>query len=210
MVEKPKTLPAASPQDSGERPLSATRRRWLQAGLSAPPVMMTLLSRPVLAAQQCVAPSAFVSLGASGPGTQGQCTGNGPLYWQTNLGSWTATGYCPGSPGCTPATPFYREGGNGGVFYKPSPATYFNGQSLLDVLKNSQTGGAYDVGRYLVAALLNSAASYVPASVLPKAAILDMWREYAMTGYGHFTPSAGAQWSGAEIVDYLKSTMISG
>jgi hypothetical protein len=205
MVEKPKTLPTASVQDSGDGPLSSARRRWLQAGLSAPPVLMTLVSRPVLAAQRCVAPSAFVSLGASGPGTLGQCSGYGPDYWRTNPGSWS--GYCPGSPTCTPATPFYLDGGNRGVFYKPTPPTYFNGQSLLDVLNETQTGGAYDVGRYLVAALLNGAAGYVPVDILPKSAILDMWKEYAMTGYGHFTPLAGAQWSSAEIVDYLKSTM---
>src|SRR5271169_804135 len=68
----------------------ATRRRLLQGGLAAGPVLMTLVSRPVLA-QQCQTPSGFCSGNASvAAGAGSICTGRTPGYWKQAqwFGSW--------------------------------------------------------------------------------------------------------------------------
>jgi hypothetical protein len=196
MVEQPKTPPNEAPNDSAVKPLNPTRRRWLQAGLSASPVLMTVISRPVLAAQ-CVAPSAFVSLGASGPGTVAQCTGNGPTYWSDSrhYADWPS-GYVPQdvAPDAT-ATQWCQA-------VTCVAGDPFQSSSLLQVLM--QTGN--EVARYVGAAVLNNAAPQrVPETVLGMQTIRHIWSEFATSD--HFTPSPGASWSAAEIVDYLKSTM---
>ena len=48
----------------------ASRRRLLQGGLGAAPVLMTLFSRPVLGQTACVTESAFLSGNASSPGEE--------------------------------------------------------------------------------------------------------------------------------------------
>jgi hypothetical protein len=193
MAEQPKARPTAVSTDNREKPSSPTRRRWLQAGLSAPPVLMTVISRPVLAAQ-CVPPSAYVSLGASAPGMYAACAGNGPQFWSNPNTVWPS--------------PYRRETHFNRIFAPPavsSPSPH--GPTLLAVLENS-SGTYNDVARYVVAALLNSAGSppLVPTSILGLPTIKHIWTE-SVGGVGSFTPSRGASWSPAEIVDYLKSTM---
>ena len=193
MVEQPKTPPNEAPNDSAVKPLNPTRRRWLQAGLSASPVLMTVISRPVLAAQ-CVAPSAFVSLGASGV-MYAVCDGKGPTAW-SDAASWPSP-YCPGtaSSNC----------GDASLFNPIFDPDLDGNPTLLAVLT-----GPNEVAKYVVAALLNSSgpSPLVPANVLGAPTIMHIWSEFATMG--HFTPSPGASWSAAEIVDYLKSTMNTG
>src|ERR1700674_5960571 len=88
------TIPPSSPAStpvSGRDP-KPTRRRFLQGGLAAAPVLMTLVSRPVLALQ-CTTPSGFISGNASTPGGQVACTGHGPDWWLHNISAWTLTRY---------------------------------------------------------------------------------------------------------------------
>ena len=195
MVEQPKPQHTATPNDSDEKPSSLTRRRWLQAGLSASPVLMTVISRPVLAAQ-CVPPSAYVSLGASAPGMYAACGGNGPQTWIDPNTVWPL----PYIRETSLFNPVFAPPG----FSLPSP----DGPTLLAVLQDSTYN---DVAKYVVAALLNSAdpsSPLVPTSILSLAAIKHIWTE-SVGGVGSFTPSPGASWGPAEIVDYLKSTMTS-
>src|SRR6202171_4386663 len=94
------TIPPSSPDST---PVSArepkpTRRRFLQGGLAVAPVLMTLVSRPVLA-QQCTTPSGFVSLGASTAGRGVLCIGHMPSYWAhpVNFSQWPS-GFKPIGP----------------------------------------------------------------------------------------------------------------
>src|SRR6266498_4163614 len=70
---------AEPPSSSGGDP-KASRRRLLQGALASAPVLMTLVSRPVLA-QQCTTPSGYVSANASTGGPGVICTGRSPEYW---------------------------------------------------------------------------------------------------------------------------------
>src|SRR5437867_3810900 len=82
---KPKPPPPASVDPQ------AQRRRLLQGALATAPVLMTLVSRPVLAQDTCTTPSGFVSANASHPGAA-LCSGNGPVYWYGHQDAWPGTG----------------------------------------------------------------------------------------------------------------------
>ena len=93
------------------------------------------------------------------------------------------------------------------VFTSPTLSPSPDGPTLLLVLQDS----AYnEVAKYVVAALLNSAgpSPLVPTSILSLATIQQIWTE-STGGVGSFSPSPGASWGAAEIVEYLKSTMTS-
>jgi hypothetical protein len=83
------------------------RRRLLTGGLAASPVLMTLVSRPVLGAVQCVTPSAFYSGNASTAGIGVICEGHTADYW-LNTSSWP--------PPYTPDTPFNNVFGPNPVY----------------------------------------------------------------------------------------------
>jgi hypothetical protein len=180
VMPDPTDPPASSDLPTAVSDRSLTRRRLLQGGLAAAPVLMTLVSRPVLA-QQCTTPSGYVSLNASTAGRGVACTGHSPEYWIAHTSSWVNS---------NPTTMFDT------VF-----APHYSGKTLLDVL--GLNGGPTDeVARYVVAALLNVQAALVP--VLTVTIVKDMWSEYLAKG--SFSPSSGATWTQAELVDYLRIT----
>jgi hypothetical protein len=160
----------------------------LQGGLAAAPVLMTLVSRPVLA-QQCTTPSGYVSLNASTAGRGVACSGRTPGYWK-NTTAWP-------SP-YKPTTTFDSVFAHNATYY-PDTTT------LQDVLEPQVVGGGppNDVARHLVAALLNVQSGWAP--VLTVTVVKDMWSEYLSTG--SFSPSSGAQWNHDELMDYLLITM---
>jgi hypothetical protein len=170
--------------------LKASRRRLLQGALAGAPVLMTLVSRPVLAAT-CTTPSGFVSANASHPGAA-SCSGNGPTTWYTNR---NVNNFWP-SP--------YKPNDNFKKYFTPDltlPGN--NNPKLEDVVNPAQTTNP--VARYIVAALLNAGPPSL-TSVLTANDVKAMWTEFATTG---FSPSSGVHWTADEIVEYLKSTMTS-
>src|SRR6266513_2971372 len=80
MPDPADTPSSAAPSPfAGENP-KASRRRLLQGALATAPVLMTLVSRPVLA-HQCQTPSGFVSGdGSAARGAVG-CLPQAPQYW---------------------------------------------------------------------------------------------------------------------------------
>lgn len=205
MTDSPKLPGVAGEPDRVVNVRSAGRRRLLQAGISAAPVVMTIVSRPVLAnndvPQQCFSPSGFTSLNQSGQGGGGTCSGRTPGFWkQSQHFGWWPAGYYPVAVPGHPATTFCA------VF--PSCSVY-SGKTLLEVLS---TGGGppNDVGRHIVAALLNTLTGLVPPIVLSVPMILEIWRQYIDTGggtTGHYSTSSGGSWYHTQIVAYLQTTM---
>src|SRR6266705_5594656 len=125
---KPKSSSDSPPRNS-VAPV-AGRRRLLRGGLAAAPVLLTLVSRPVLA-QQCTTPSGYVSLNASTAGRGVACSGHLPSYWANplNFGQWPS-GYKPTNPQATLFGPPQGVFGN-------SP--YNGNPTLLDVLNAAAT-----------------------------------------------------------------------
>jgi hypothetical protein len=184
------TNPPSSPDSapvSGRDP-KATRRRFLQGGLAAAPVLMTLVSRPVLA-QQCTTPSGYVSLNASTAGRGVACLGRTPGYWK-NTTAWP--------PPYKPTTTFDSVFAHNATYY-PAATT------LQDVLEPQIVGAGppHDVARHIVAALLNVQSGWAP--VLTAAVVKGMWGEYLSKG--SFSPSSGTQWDHDQLMDYLVITM---
>src|SRR5450631_33662 len=93
---KPSTSPDSGSL-SGTVP-KVTRRRLLQGGLAAAPVLMTLASRPVLAGGPVQLPSAFTSGNTSTPIRGLTSSGQSPAYWKEsqNFGAWRPP-YNPGT-----------------------------------------------------------------------------------------------------------------
>jgi hypothetical protein len=191
MVDHAKTPSHEAAHDDAAKPPSADRRRWLKAGLSTAPVLMTVASRPVLA-QTCVPPSAHMSLGASAPGTDQECSGFGPDTWAGSR-SW------PGN--FTPHSRFNDHFGRD-LIGNPKFSDVLDYKNIANVSDTVHT-----VARYVTAALLNHASGKVPETVLRPMTIQYIWNEF--TEQQSFAPTRGVSWSAAEIVDYLKSTMTS-
>ena len=164
------------------------RRNLLRGAIGAAPVMLTLVSRPVIGAS-CSSASAFGSINASRPGPVPSCTGRSPGYWK-NHASWPAGYIATGSK----ATQFNTTFGNTGGY---------PGKSLRDVL--IQGGGGKDaLARQIVAALLNAANGWVPPTVFSVSTVKAIWTSFVTTGY--YSPTAGVKWNSTQIINWLTTT----
>jgi len=206
MSDPTKNPQIPEPPPGGYVEQETNRRRFMKGGLAAAPVLMTLVSRPVLGAQ-CLSPSAFCSGNVSSPSAGAPvCQGTTPGFWKQpqHFSDWplgfnpTPTTSGSGKRLSTTAATMFHSSSTGfsvGTLYN------FKGKTLLEVLET--TGGPpADVGRHIGAALLNALTgrNSMPSDAIVRA----IWNEYASKGY--YEPTAGVQWNHTQICDYLKST----
>jgi len=189
-LKRPLAPDADAPLDAPDA--LPARRRLLRGGLAAGPVLMTLVSRPVLGGGGpvgglCTTPSAFCSANASTAGRGVACEGRTHGYWKNCDASKWPSPYKP--------TTSFNSAFN-------TPQGPYNGKSLLDVL-NLGGGSPNNVARDCVAALLNVQSGWVHVLTVP--AIKDIWSEFITKGY--YSPSAGVHWYADDIITYLSSTM---
>lgn len=181
------------------------RRRLVGGGLGAAPLLMTLVSRPVLGQETCLSASAHLSGPTSHPHEQQVCSGGSPTYWSQNLDEWPspyqATTDAEASAALGSSSTLLATTANTATLFAAtfSPSPYPPETTYLAVLNMS--GPSNDVARHLVAAQLNVAKGWTP--VLDAGRIQEIWLEY--TGKGYFEPTAGVKWYEAEIVAYLES-----
>jgi hypothetical protein len=165
--------------------INESRRRFGKSGVAASGVLLTLASRPVLGAEVCKSPSGFLSGNLSTHGGPAICEGRSPGYWK-NQTSWPIANRftCKFSSvfTCRPRSPY-------------APITMLN-------LLSPQDFDSSNLGMHLVAAYLNAMEGWTPFLTVER--IQSMFSEWQATGY--FSPTAGVNWSAAEIVDYLKRT----
>lgn len=74
----------------------------------------------------------------------------------------------------------------------------------MQILLLGGKGDRYQLGAHIVAALLNAHMGWTNPVLTPQA-VKAMFNEWAAKNY--YEPSAGVQWSAADIVFYLQSTM---
>jgi hypothetical protein len=217
--------PNAEASAGSAAPTSDARRRLLRGSLASGTVLMTVLSRPVLAGNVGPTVSAFASTQFSSA-TQG--TVSYQQYGQS-CQTWANTPSWP-SPYCATSSTSSSSSGTG--FYSPlntsssgtghgsgtqqatlfqSSTTGFGGHvfqrtaTMLDVLNGSAGGGGYaQLGRYCAAALLNAAAGRTP--YLTESTVRQIWNSIVGSP-GYFTPTAGVRWGASQAVAYLQSTM---
>lgn len=185
------------------------RRRLLQGGLGASPLLLTLVSRPVLGQNnRCFTPSGFISMPTSEHGQPFTCLGRTPGFWkqEQKFPEWPSPPYWPttvsGKGGHT-ATLF-------NTIFKATPSPYSSTTTFLEVLRHDDLGDGppHNVARHAVAALLNVHKGWAP--VLTADLVKNIWKEYITRGggtVGYYEPTAGVKWYQDMIVQYLKSTM---
>lgn len=207
--------PSATPGEG----IDQSRRKLAGAALGVSAVL-TLASRPVLAGTgQCMTPSAACSGNLSQHGTPPTCLGRTPGYWKNVTQHPWPTGYNAGSCSseCNKSWKW-----SGGTLFHPlfsgnqfkadldnnisTPKTSLSLMQVMMLADGSNPWGLTDpdnLGAHIVAALLNAAMGWTP--VLTTTAVINMWNEWASTGY--FEPTANVKWNSAQIVAYLKTTM---
>ena len=192
---------------------SESRRRLLRGGLGGAPLLMTLVSRPVLGGGsygggggggQCYTPSGFVSMPTSQPGRPQFCSGRTPGFWKQpqKFSEWPAPFY--------PTTTQYHKATKFNAYFSGIPSPYPSTATFLDVLNTQDgfSGPPHSVARHIVASVLNVAKGWVP--VLTQDVIKAIWGQYMNTGggtSGYYEPTAGVKWYHDDIVNYLTSTM---
>lgn len=201
--------------------INKSRRRLTGAGVGVSAIF-TLASRPVLAIQ-CVAASAAASGNLSHHGTPPQCDGRKPEFWtlSQHKTEWPSpyqqgiannSGFNGIGNGGSSSSPSNWSGGT--TFHPEFYGTKFmaNNQSLtmnqVMAMNNNSYLGLTDndnLGAHCVAALLNAVSGRTP-DVLTVEKVKTMWSECQIKGY--FEPTAGVKWSPAQVVAYLKTTMI--
>lgn len=214
------------PQDatSPSRSVDESRRRFGKSGLAASGVILTLASQPVLGQWACQSPSGFQSGNVSTHGDLPLCSGLTPGYWQAPNKQWPSPcmqGTCSNKKNLSSNNPVDWTGGTAfssifncgsyGTIYKSaclpvknSPCKPTSPLSFMQILLLNGKDDRYQLGAHIVAAFLNASAG-LTRGVLTEQAVKDMFNEWAAKGY--YEPSAGVQWSGADIVTYLKTTM---
>src|SRR5687767_13424629 len=157
------------------------RRRLLQGGLGVSPVLLTLVSRPVLGNNQCFTPSGFVSMPTSRQGGQ-TCLGRTPGYWkqEQHFNQW---------PNVAPGL-YYPVAKNGNQPTKCSPVfshtPYPANTTFLQVLEMGE-GPPNNVARHIVAAVLNVEKGWAP--VMTVVMLKQIWTQFRTAGY--YEPTAG-------------------
>lgn len=203
--------------DQTKSSVDESRRGFTRSGLALSGVLLTLASRPVLGATQCLSPSGFISGNVSTQGDILYCDGGTPGYWGTNVlppknlkssnyHQWPDP-YIPGAltlctkeldPDCwTGGTKFH-----GGVL--GFGGSDFGDKSMLQVILLGGNGDAAQLGAHCVAALLNAAKGWTN-NVLTESQVRGMYNDFVNNGF--FEPTAGVKWYADDIVDYLVTTM---
>lgn len=190
--------------------VQASRRRLLRGGLAAAPVMMTLVSRPVIAGGAsgtggaCTTASTVSSVTASGAAARLQsCAGRSPEFW---VGSrqWP--------PGTAPA------GEKATMFTGVFGGSVYQGKTMYEVMASSRSSSGQDgLARYLSAAYLNALAGTVPNKVLSPSTAKNIWTTVVVNRKGWYEPTAGVKWYAdhaepaanqpAGIIAWIRTTM---
>lgn len=174
-------------------PKSAGRRRFTKAGAAASGVLLTLHSTSALAGgggggggTVCTTGSGSMSAGVSRVAASLTCSGGGPVYWSSH--TW---------PSSCKKTDLY-----GGTF--SCGGTMGNAQFWDVVTKNNNSYDPTLLCKYLTCAHLNVVSG--KTNFTTTANLQKMWNEYRAAGY--YSPAANIKWYAADIVAYLKKTML--
>ena len=177
--------------------LDRGRRRLVQGGIGAAPLLMTLVSRPVLGSVPCSTASMHCSATASGPRAS-YCSGQTAAWWadSANYPQWPGSILPQDVTGVEtkPATKFSE------CFACNGYVAGLAGMTYLQVLQQPPTGAP----SHFAAALLNVRTGRVPP--LNENSLQVMWYEFSTTG--KYCPTAGTVWTELDIIEYFKSTTV--
>jgi hypothetical protein len=186
------------------------RRRFLGAGVSAAPLVLTMVSQPALGAT-CFTPSRSLSrnTSVSQNGYYGECTGaESPGNYKAQQTPGTSAYHWPAS--VKPTDPFHPTFKMGTVQGVSKFTKYVNGQwvskSFGEALNIEASG---QVHFHLIGAYLNKLGgngAVIPDVAITVEGLLNIWSEYITKGY--YEPTAGVRWDAEDIKTYLVSNGI--
>ena len=191
----PEGQPPPAPGSTSAAPVSR-RGMLLRAGLKASPVLMTLASRPVMAAT-CQTASAVASAGSPGRvvAPVAACNGIGPATLQS---SWTTAAPTSSASAASPSTTFTS------VF--PGISIRKPGATFSEVLRDAKgniggTTSQQNLAKNLVAAYANYLSGATDPGVLPLNVMQRAWS----TGYNSQFLVAGSatKWTPDQINAWL-------
>jgi len=159
------------------------RRFGRAAGLGGSGVLLTLACKPVLGAVVCKTPSGFLSGNQSTHGASALCNGRNAQYWSATS-SWPVS----------KKTKFPKV-------FNAGPGSALEQATLAEVVAG-HTADPDKVAMHLTTALLNSRSGWTP--FLTEEMLQGMFLEWRTKGF--YTPTVNVQWTGADIVNYLKAT----
>lgn len=186
------------------------RRRFLGAGVSAAPLVLTMVSQPALGAT-CFTPSRSLSrnTSVSQNGLFGECTGaESPGNYKAQQTPGTSAYHWPASVKPTdPFHPTFKMGSEQGVskFTKRENGKWVS-MSFGEALNINAPG---QVHFHLIGAYLNKLGgngAIIPDVAITVDGILKIWNEYIIKGF--YAPTTGVQWGAEQIVTYLKTNGI--
>lgn len=181
--------------------LQASRRRMLRRSLTvAAPTIITMASTSVMGSTKvpfCVPASSFASINAGTsrkPQSGSPCAGLSPGGWKNRDATQWPSPYQPNDL-------FKNRFGQLG----PYSAT----DTLLAVLGGGG-GGDLELGRHIVATMLNAQAGLIPATIFTAAGAVALWDAYILAGSKFYpnAPSMTPVWGHAEVTAWLKAMMV--
>lgn len=201
--------PNQSPQDNPDTAMSVndSRRQFTKSGLAVSGVLLTLASRSAVGGNfVCKSPSGFLSGNLSQHGTPTTCSGLSPGYWGTHPAQWPMP-YQPGKCNhktCTTAADWSKGTSFRSVFNCNGQGVIYSQYSMMQVVWLTGNADPAQLGAHCVAAILNARMATTP--VLTEVKVASIFNEWDSKGF--FEPTAGVKWFAADIVAYLKSTMM--
>lgn len=185
---------------------TAGRRRFLKGAAAASPVIMTVVSRPVLGAQ-CT-PSAWVSGNLSDHGqNRVSCGGRSPGYWKTHPKAWMSAGFSAGT--CSSRASYKsicKDYNSDGTLFNAvfSAGNYnYDGRTLMQVMWLGGNQDPYQLGAHIVAALLNAATISNYGMKVPD--VVAMYNGLIRNG-GLYQPSVGDPMTAQDVVAFIQNT----
>lgn len=181
------------------------RRRFLGAGVTAAPLILTMVSQPALGAT-CFTPSRSLSRNTSlsQKDFYGECTGaESPGNYKAQQTEGSSAYHWPSSVKPTdPFHPTFKMGTEQGVskFTKRVDGKWVS-QSFGEALN---INAKEQVHFHLIGAYLNKMGgngAVIPDKAITVQGILDIWSEYITNGY--YEPTAGVKWGATQIKNYL-------
>lgn len=202
--DEPATLPEENVRPSGVR--SDERRRLLRGGLAAGPVLMTIMSRPVLGqtnTDQCGSATVKASFQNNPNTSLNPVCRNDPPPPAPRPARYSATG----SHALDWPSPYVKQGKGATLFESPTTGlttVMFPNATMLDVLQGNAGGGAYrTLAKDVATALLNAAQGRTP--YLSATTIRAMWNSVAGSP-GYYEVSPGIRWNARQVANYLQGT----
>lgn len=168
------------------------RRLLLRGGAATAPVLLTIASAPVTAAQ-CVTTSASTSMSPSGTernaGKASTCSGLSPALWlSANSSSWPST--------------ILKDSGTFNILFPGGPAL-MNDPKVTDVLDANYPN---EFARACAASMLNvkSSPTKIPSVILTDILLRQIWKD--AQGPNGFQATAGVIWNTTQATTWLAKT----